>query len=314
MQLSIEKTICEALFKGKTYTLERIQTGKFNESFYIHTKDGDFVLRIAPPPETGLLFYEKRMMRREPGIHRLVKENTSVPIAEIFEYDFTGSIVKRDWLLMERLPGKPLSETSLSREKTEKLFFQLGKAVREFHSITNQWYGYPRGSNTGPEETNWFDAFKNMWSRLLRDIVSTGIYGKDTANRLENLLLEKEKAFIHNSTPSLLHMDIWSQNILIDKHGNLTGLVDWDRGLWGDPEIEFSVLEYCGTSPPAFWRGYGTLPQRDTYYQIRFLFYLLYEHQKYIFIRSVRGKNIPLAQSYAQDSLRIAEKLSKMQV
>ena len=44
-------------------------------------------------------------------------------------------------------------------------------------------------------------------------------------------------------TPRLLHMDVWSQNILIDEEGNVTGLVDFDRALWGDVEIEFAVLD-----------------------------------------------------------------------
>ncbi|OUL36382.1 hypothetical protein BV372_08175 [Nostoc sp. T09] len=55
----------------------------------------------------------------------------------------------------------------------------------------------------------------------------------------------------------MLHMDVWFQNILVDSAGNVTGLVDFDRALWGDPEIEFAVLDYCGISEPAFWRGYG---------------------------------------------------------
>ena len=79
-------------------------------------------------------------------------------------------------------------------------------------------------------------------------------------------------------------MDIWAQNILTDHNGELTGIVDWDRGLWGDPEIEFSVIEYCGISKPAFWEGYGKIPKITKEYQVRRLFYFLYEHQKYIYI------------------------------
>ncbi|HIC89615.1 MAG TPA: hypothetical protein EYP04_09470 [Anaerolineae bacterium] len=54
---------------------------------------------------------------------------------------------------------------------------------------------------------------------------------------------------------SLLHLDAWAQNILVDEAGNVTGLVDLDRALWGDPGIEFAVLDYCGISEPVFWRG-----------------------------------------------------------
>ncbi len=50
-------------------------------------------------------------------------------------------------------------------------------------------------------------------------------------------------------------MDVWAQNILVDSMGNVSGLVDFDRALWGDPEIEFAVLNYCGISEPAFGKA-----------------------------------------------------------
>ena len=74
---------------------------------------------------------------------------------------------------------------------------------------------------------------------------------------------------------ALLHMDVWAQNILVDDGGRLTGLVDWDRALWGDPEIEFAVLDYCGISTPAFWQGYGRERDLSEPAQVRRVFYLL---------------------------------------
>ena len=52
--------------------LTRIRTGKFNTSYFVDTDRGAYVLRIAPPEDTVFLFYERNMMRQEPGIHRLV--------------------------------------------------------------------------------------------------------------------------------------------------------------------------------------------------------------------------------------------------
>jgi fructosamine-3-kinase len=101
-------------------------------------------------------------------------------------------------------------------------------------------------------------------------------------------------------------MDVWSQNILVDETGRVTGLVDLDRALWGDPEIEFAVLDYCGISEPAFWRGYGR--PRDTSFsaQIRARFYLLYEVQKYIVIRIWRRNDPARARDYKRQSLALA--------
>jgi fructosamine-3-kinase len=104
-------------------------------------------------------------------------------------------------------------------------------------------------------------------------------------------------------------MDIWSQNILVDDKGSVSGLVDFDRALWGDPEIEFAVLDYCGISQPSFWQGYGQ--SRDTSFsaQVRARFYLLYELQKYIVIRTWRRQDPAGALEYKRQALALAQPL-----
>jgi fructosamine-3-kinase len=104
-------------------------------------------------------------------------------------------------------------------------------------------------------------------------------------------------------------MDVWSQNILVNDLGQATGLVDLDRALWGDPEIEYAVLDYCGISEPAFWRGYGRT--RDTSFpaQVRARFYLLYEVQKYIVIRIWRRKDPDQALQYKRRAFALARPL-----
>ncbi len=89
----------------------------------------------------------------------------------------------------------------------------------------------------------------------------------------------------------------------------MLGLLDWDRALWGDVEIEFAVLDYCGISEPAFREGYGSRRENDSAARVRQLFYLLYELQKYIFIRTVRGGNSALADNYRNQSLQLAGRL-----
>ena len=117
--------------------------------------------------------------------------------------------------------------------------------------------------------------------------------------------------FERDVPPILLHMDVWDQNILVDKQGKMTGLIDFDRALWGDPEIEFAVLDYCGISATSFWDGYeGTRPtspdSRD-----RRSFYLLYEIQKYIPICIWRRDNLAEAEEYKNTSLLLLRGLER---
>jgi fructosamine-3-kinase len=160
----------------------------------------------------------------------------------------------------------------------------------------------------GPQAT-WAAAFRVMWNMLLDDVVACGTYTPQEAQFLRDLLERHIDLFQRPVVPRLLHMDVWSQNILVDHAGRVTGLVDLDRALWGDPEIEFAVLDYCGISEPAFWRGYGR--QRDTSFsaQIRARFYLLYEVQKYIVIRIWRRNDAAQALQYKRQSFTLTEPL-----
>ena len=123
-------------------------------------------------------------------------------------------------------------------------------------------------------------------------------------------LFRLHEAHFERPVPAaLLHMDIWSQNILIDEAGNVTGLVDFDRALWGDVEIEFAVLDYCGISEPAFWAGYGRQRDQSQAALIRRQFYLLYEIQKYMPIEVWRRNNRPKAQGYKEQCFAMARQL-----
>jgi aminoglycoside phosphotransferase (APT) family kinase protein len=293
-----------------------ISTGKHNSSYWV---DGDrerLVLRLAPPDETGLLFYERQMMRQEPELHALIRAHTSIPVAEVVAYDFSRTHINRDYLLLTRLPGTPLSEASLlSRSQRSQVLRQVGVYLRQLHGLAAprclgiDTYGYLGAHHPMKPQPTWVAAFEVMWNKLLDDVMACGCYSTVEAQALRDLFDRHREHFDRPVASSLLHMDIWSQNILVDSTGNASGLVDFDRALWGDVEIEFAVLDYCGISTSAFWMGYGIRRDESRPAQIRRQFYLLYEVQKYMPIEIWRGNNPAAALDYKEYSLSLAEQL-----
>lgn len=297
--------------------LTPIATGKHNRSFWVDGAGDRAVLRIAPPDDAGFLFYEKRMMRQEPALHRLLVGRTTLPVAPILAHDFSRESIDRDWVLMAGLPGAPMSVRPLSAAQRARALAQTGAALAQLHRLTapdclgQNSYGYLGAHAPMPPQPTWADAFHLMWHLLLDDVVVCGAYSDDEADRMRRLLDRHARHFARPVPASLLHMDIWAQNLLVDAAGNLTGLVDFDRALWGDVEIEFAVLDYCGISEAAFWEGYGQ--DRDTSLpaQIRRLFYLLYEMQKYMPIAIWRRRDWPRALEHKARCLALAEQLDK---
>ncbi len=295
----------------ETLSFSRCTTGKYNSTWFVAGAGRPLVMRVAPPDiRERNLFYEHGMMRQEPGIHSTIRRNTDAPVPAIIAADFSRGLLERDFLLMERMPGAPLSEAGgMSRRKLDRVLGGVGEALRDVHAIHAGRYGYIGEHEPAPSGGNWTGAFVVMWDFLLRDIEHCGGYSSTEAGSMRALLDKHLDKFTRKEPASLLHMDVWAQNILAGPGGELLGLLDWDRALWGDVEIEFAVLDYCGISEPAFWEGYGSRRENDSAARVRQLFYLLYELQKYIFIRTVRGGNPALADNYRNQSLQLAGQL-----
>lgn len=312
----LKPILAEALAAApETIRFEATATGKFNYTWFVGVpgQEREYVIRVAPPPDRSrMLFYEHLMMRQEPALHAKIRTATSCPVPEILAHRWEDpSLGGRDWVLMERLPGAPISWIA---ESTMEV---LGARLREVHDrvlASASRYGYLGEHRPMEPQSTWQAAFHDMWRRLLDDLRNwNGLPSAEIAH-YRNLLDRHLDHFDHFREPApLLHMDVWAENILTDSEGRLTGLIDWDRACWGDPEIEFAILDYCGISTPGFWQGYspdGLDPRSfSTQAALRRVFYLLYEILKYIVIRIARNGDPAGAERYRQMARQLAGQL-----
>ena len=289
--------------------------GKFSDVFEVFDRGcrKHYVLRVAPQDSLLQLFYEYRMMRQEPGIHERLLKETTIPVPEILRYDFSRKHINRDFLIMPRLPGVTLSEASLSSKARARTHRQWGGYVRQLHEIVDRdnRFGYLGEHNCMQAQASWWSAFRLMYQKLLDDIVACSIYDQETSEMASELLEGYRGAFAACATSHLCHGDLWVTNVLVADDGEVTGVLDFDRACWGDPEWDLAIAEYCGITNAAFWEGYGrVVDTQNGDAAIRRQFYLLYEHQKYIVISISSRRNDPgRAQRYAQESLEMMRPL-----
>jgi len=285
--------------------------GKFSETFAVEGARGRYVLRVAPPDSVLQLFYERRMMRQEPAIHARLLAETSVPVPPIAAHDFSRKLIDRDWLLMPLLPGEPLSGAGLRGAAAETAFRQWGSHVAQIHGLTDPLnrFGYLGEHRCMAPQATWRDAFAVMFRKELDDIVGCGVYSDEQAAAAMGLLEANLSAFEDCPASRLLHGDLWVTNLLVAGDGQVTGVIDFDRACWGDVEWDLAIAEYCGVTRPAFWEGYGRrVETSDGPAAARRMFYLLYEHQKYIVISMGGRRSDPAgARRYARDCLGVLE-------
>lgn len=281
--------------------------GKFSQTFLVSAGDDEYVLRVAPPDDLLQLFYEYRMMRQEPALHALIEARTDVPIPKILTHDFSRERIDRDYLIMNRVPGAALSEVShrLSSDQVSAILAELGRCVAKLHAVHIDRHGYVGDHRPMEPQPTWPDAFAIMWRKLIDDCVACGVYVEDDRTLAMEVFDEHREVFDPAAPASVCHMDLWIANVLVHE-GRFSALFDFDRACYGDRENDLAVAEYCGLTREPFWRGYvetgGARLDGSREQRIRRLFYLLYEHAKYIVISmSTRRSDPPRAHGYAND-------------
>ena len=305
------RELVAAQLGGGPWQVKPFGAGKFSETFSVAGPDGQYVLRVAPPDSVLQLFYEYRMMRQEPAIHARLLAETSVPVPPILACDFSRQVIDRDYLLMPRLAGRPLSDSSLDGRARSFALRQWGQAVAEVHTLTDPEgrFGYLGEHHCMAPQPSWPEAFAVMYRKELDDVVACGVYDAATADTAMGLLERHADVFDNCHTSRLLHGDLWVTNLMVGDDGSVTGVIDFDRACWGDVEWDLAIAEYCGVTQPAFWEGYGREVQTHSGpAAIRRLFYLLYEHQKYIVISMSSRRDDPgRARRYAAECLGAME-------
>lgn len=275
--------------------LNSFGSGLYNSVYRFELEKNEYILRIAPFDETPKLFYEVDMMHSEPAIHKLTQKQTNIPVPTVVYHDFSRNDFDRDYLIMEKLPGT-VGGYNLK---------ELGRYVSELHGIKQKEgkFGYPcRRFDMGDR---WGDVFLDYAHRIFHDCRSAGAVTGEEHDYFTSIYLAYESVFA-DCDPCLLHLDLWRTNILTE-NGRITGILDFDRGLYGDKELEFAVLDTYSSATEEFFEGYGQPRPDSDDAEIRRVLYLVYELIKYAFIRLIRGGS----ESIAAEHVRQCKSLMK---
>lgn len=196
-------------------TAAELTGGGFATVWRAQLTDGrEVVVKIGPPPQARLLGYERGLLAAEADYFRLVSGRAPVPEV-LAEGD--------EWLITTLLPGRPLADDP---EQADAVRAELGAAVSRIHRVTGPRFGYTGDRPSGP---SWPAAFRAIIDQLLADAAAWAV----PVPRMDlpfDVLAVVDR-------PALLHFDLWDGNVLA-RDGRLTGLVDGERHLYGDPLLD----------------------------------------------------------------------------
>jgi fructosamine-3-kinase len=100
------------------------------------------------------------------------------------------------------------------------------------HTITGPFFGY---SGDRPSASDWPTAFE----AIIEDVRADAVDWNVPLPPLDGVVARYRDVLASVNRPALLHFDLWDGNVLAGADGGLTGLVDGERYLYGDPLLDF---------------------------------------------------------------------------
>ena len=248
------QAICAVAFPGrKVEKITELTEGMFNAAYRIDFSDGASVLKIAAAEASGLLSNEVNLMAAEVTAMQLLHERRLPHVPAIQFADFTRTHCSGHYFFMECLPGRSLNSCrdAMTPGQISHVMRQVGAFQRQCADVRSSSFGLLGDTRRFP---TLHGLVRYLLSNVLQDAAARSIDLYVAADAILPMLDADQAIFDEVSTPSLVHWDMWEGNIFVND-GNLCGVIDWERAMWGEPLLDDRFRRY--NRPPAFLEGYG---------------------------------------------------------
>ena len=254
--------ICEEL--GETYpkSIEQVNGGDIHSAWRIEFSNKKLFLKRNIRNKKFLEFEKYCIQNLRKYINQ---ENLVIPEVIAYKNIKNIEILLIEWIDMHNFDqkklGKGLGELHLkSAESNPKMF---GFPVEGFIGTTDQKKGL---------EDNWIDCFLNL--RIIPQllILKSTTLDKEIINKVKEKI--KSELLNHKPINALVHGDLWSGNIGINKDGK--GIIFDPASWWADSEVDLAMSFLFGGFKEEFYREYFKLIPKKVGFHKRITVYNFY--------------------------------------
>jgi len=219
-------------------------------------------LKVAPPPSVPVMRYEKNLLAAEYQTLQAMAA-AGLPVPEILYFDAESGIVDSPWMFTSAVPGvawRYVREQSSDADKAA-MDAEIGRLSAGISKIRGAWFG-PVGLGAG-KHRDWPSAVETMFEMLFEDAVESGSDIGVDPPEIRGFLAAARPSLETVRVPQLVHWDLWEGNVFVRERQagdsglryEVSGIIDCERALWGDPLMEFGFRGFVRNQ--TFLNAYG---------------------------------------------------------
>lgn len=228
--------MCQRAFGDEVQidSVKEVSGGLYNNTYLIHINGVQlFILRVGPHLARQFRS-ESHLMRNE-----YASQPFLAPIAPLLPkflmVDFTHQILERDYLFQTFMQGEQWSQimSAFTPEEKRVLWRQLGNITSRIHAVQGSSFA---NSVPGTQFPSWSLAVIDLLKTIIDDLEDVHLDATDVRSILD-LAQAHRIIFDEITQPRLLHGDLWTVNILVQRsegRPQISAVLDSDRTSWGD--------------------------------------------------------------------------------
>ena len=234
--------ICDELGETFPKSIEQVHGGDIHSAWKIEFSNKKLFLKRNVRNKKFLEFEKYCLQNLKEYINQ---KNLVIPEVILYKNINKIEILSIEWIDMHNFDqknlGTGLGEMHLkSSESSPKIF---GYPIEGFIGLTDQKKGW---------EKNWIDCFLNL--RIIPQLsnLKLNVLDKETKNKVKEKI--KSELLKHEPTNTLVHGDLWSGNVGIDKSGR--GVIFDPSSWWADNEVDIAMTKLFGGFKKEFYQEY----------------------------------------------------------
>ena len=240
--------------------LEPVERGFGNENWLVRTATGSLLAKIGP---SSAPVHKWRCGMAASELARVA----GVPVPEPLAFVEASALVDgRPFRVFRWIDGQHPSKVVGDAPRRDRFFGQLGEAVARLHRIELPAFT-SRINGDAPAFDVWSEYLDCRWGEVRARAVGAGM-DERLLDEVGARLLPLARSVDRSVRPALCHRDLYLDNLLADRDGNLVAILDFDMAeAWdcaGDFfKLRWWVFERIPTSEDRFLSGYqgtSTLP------------------------------------------------------
>ena len=234
--------ICNELGESYPKSVEQVHGGDIHSAWQIEFANTKLFLKRNNRKKKFLEF-EKYCLQ---NLKEFINEKNLI-IPEVIAYKNINNIeiLLIEWIDMQNFDqkklGKGLGEMHLNSSKSSPKIF--GYPIEGFIGLTDQKKGW---------ENNWIDCFLNLRIIPQLSILKLNVLDKETKNKVKEKI--KSELLKHEPINTLVHGDLWSGNVGIDRNGK--GVIFDPASWWADNEVDIAMTKLFGGFRNEFYEEY----------------------------------------------------------